>query len=495
MNDIITALMLYNLVQCPHRAFLDLFGDTARRDEVSPFVNLLWERGTAVERETIARLNEPFLDLSEVPVADREERTREAMQARVRLIYRGRISAEDLLGEPDLLRLDGDRYVPIDIKSGAGEEGGGSDDEEGKPKLHYAVQLALYVDVLERLGIGPLDRRAIIWDVHGREVRYDLMAPQGSRKPQSLWDEYRLLLQQARTIVARAVEPRPAYSATCKNCYWLTLCLEKLEADDDLTLIPQLGRAKRDVMLNEIPTISALATVDADGFIVGKKTAFAGVGPDTLKLFAARAAMLKSAPPTPYLRSPVSLKVTEREFFFDIEVDPMRDFTYLHGVVVRDHGSGTENFVAFFTEDESAAEEKRAFAESFAFLAADPAAHIYYYSEYERTIYRKLQQRYPDVCRPDEIEALFSAERATDLYFDVVTRATEWPTRDYSIKSLAKYLGFSWRDTHPSGAASIEWFDRWVKGRDPTVRQRILEYNEDDCVATRVLLDGIRALV
>ena len=29
---------------------------------------------------------------------------------------------------------------------------------------------------------------------------------------------------------------------------------------------------------------------------------------------------------------------------------------------------------------------------------------------------------------------------------------------------------------------------------DMSVKQRILDYNEDDCVATRVLLDGIRAL-
>jgi hypothetical protein len=71
---------------------------------------------------------------------------------------------------------------------------------------------------------------------------------------------------------------------------------------------------------------------------------------------------------------------------------------------------------------------------------------------------------------------------------------TEWPTRDYSIKTLASYLGFKWRDTHPSGAASIEWYHRWVESKDPAVRRRILEYNEDDCVATRVLLDGIRKL-
>ena len=37
-------------------------------------------------------------------------------------------------------------------------------------------------------------------------------------------------------------------------------------------------------------------------------------------------------------------------------------------------------------------------------------------------------------------------------------------------------------------------FDRWVKAGDSEVKQRILDYNEDDCRATRVLLDGIRAL-
>jgi predicted RecB family nuclease len=74
-------------------------------------------------------------------------------------------------------------------------------------------------------------------------------------------------------------------------------------------------------------------------------------------------------------------------------------------------------------------------------------------------------------------------------------KATEWPTKDHSIETLAKYLGFTWRDTHPSGAASVEWFDRWCRDRNPVIRQRILDYNEDDCRATRVLLDGIRGRI
>ena len=62
------------------------------------------------------------------------------------------------------------------------------------------------------------------------------------------------------------------------------------------------------------------------------------------------------------------------------------------------------------------------------------------------------------------------------------------------FKTLAKYLGFDWRDTSPSGTESIEWYHRWVETANPSIRQRILDYNEDDCKATRILLDGIRKL-
>jgi hypothetical protein len=90
------------------------------------------------------------LNLRIVPVADRERLTLEAMDQREPLIYGGRISADDLLGEPDILRLEGGGYVPGDIKSGAGEEG--ADSADRRLKFHYGVQIALYVDVLDRIG-------------------------------------------------------------------------------------------------------------------------------------------------------------------------------------------------------------------------------------------------------------------------------------------------------------------------------------------------------
>jgi hypothetical protein len=168
----ITASVLYNLVSCPQRVALDAFGDPAARDEVNPFVQLLWERGALFERETIAALALPFLDLSTFEGLERERLTLEAMRRGEPLIYSPRISADDLLGVPDLLRKESGGYVPGDIKSGAGEEGGG-DDADGKPKVHYAVQLGLYIDILERMHLSA-GRRGFIWDINGSEVVYGL---------------------------------------------------------------------------------------------------------------------------------------------------------------------------------------------------------------------------------------------------------------------------------------------------------------------------------
>ena len=116
---------------------------------------------------------------------------------------------------------------------------------------------------------------------------------------------------------------------------------------------------------------------------------------------------------------------------------------------------------------------------------------MYYYSKYERTQYRLLGSRYPGVTSPEELEWFFDPVRSIDLYYDIVTKHTEWPTYNYSVKTLAQYLGYKWRDENPSGAASIQWFNDWCQSQNPKVLQRILDYNEDDCRAMIVLKDKL----
>lgn len=266
--------MLYNLVQCPHRVTLDLFGNFKDRDPVSPFVQLLWDIGSAFEKEVIEGLEAPYTDLSKFKGEDKERMTREAMERGDNLIYSGRITVGELVGEPDILRRHDNSYIAGDIKSGAGEEGA-SDDSEGKPKKHYAVQLALYTDILERLGILG-GRCPFVWDIHGEEVKYDLNAPQCVRNRESLWDLYGNCLGEARAISLKTKRTLPALAANCKLCCWRTLCKKEVKESQDLTLIPELGRGKRDVMIASIRTVSDLAAADISGLIKGKKNSIPG---------------------------------------------------------------------------------------------------------------------------------------------------------------------------------------------------------------------------
>ena len=168
----------------------------------------------------------------------------------------------------------------------------------------------------------------------------------------------------------------------------------------------------------------------------------------------------------------------------------MRDLVYLHGFVIREQG-GAERYRGIFADSATLAAERDAFAEAMALLRHYADALVVHYSHHERTQYCRLAQRFPEVAGESEIQQLFTPPRTLDL-LEPVRKQSLWPTHDHSVKSLARHCGFAWRDADPSGAASIEWFDRWATSGDATLRQRLLDYNEDDCRAMRVVLDAMR---
>lgn len=491
MRSPITATLLYNHLQCPHRVFKDAFADPALRDPVSPFVQMLWERGTVYEKETISDLGVPFTDLSAFRGENKVRETRAAIERRDALIYGGRLAADELLGEPDLLRKEGPGYVAIDIKSGSAEEGGDGE-EDAKPKESYGVQLALYADILQRLKVSA-GRYGAIWDVHGDEVRYELDLPLGP-KSRSIEQVYRDAKAAVERTLAREQHTLPARTSVCKQCVWQRSCLREMKGAGDLSLLPQLGRAKRDALLPAFATVQGLASADLSRYVGAKKSPFPGVSANALAKFQVRARLAVDPDPVPFFRETVELPTNPLEVFFDIEDDPMRGVVYLHGFIVRRNGdSRNEKFVAVYAERPSEQAERNAFAAAWAFLLEYADHVVYCYSSHERTMYRKLQRKYPEVCSAQDVEALFSRGRSFDLFYGAVFKS-EWPTLDWSIKSLAKFLKFQWRDADPSGAASIEWFDQWVRTQDPAIKQRILDYNEDDCRAMRVLLDRMRQM-
>ncbi|HEY1223271.1 MAG TPA: TM0106 family RecB-like putative nuclease [Acidimicrobiales bacterium] len=66
-------------------------------------------------------------------------------------------------------------------------------------------------------------------------------------------------------------------------------------------------------------------------------------------------------------------------------------------------------------------------------------------------------------------------------------------TGPLGLKQLATMSGFHWRDQNPSGEASMLWYEVAVSSSEEALRsrQRLFEYNEDDCRATKALRDWL----
>lgn len=498
----ITATDLYSFIKCPHRVWRDAFDDQALKDPPNEFVQLLWEKGTAHEREIIAQQKGKveILDLSGVSREQRFEKTLEAMRKKVPYIYQGYLEVDELVGKPDLLELQPNgEYIPIDIKSGMGSVGGDAaeEDDEGRLKKDYVVQIGLYIDALIRLGFLKRNFGRIL-DSRGVLVDYDLNAPQGIKNPQTWWEFYLDVLGQVAALYDKRVQTEPALGGVCKMCEWYTNCKQACIRSNCTTLIPEVGRSRKEALRKLATTVKDLSKIDMKAFALAKTSlGIKGIGDKTFEKMSRRATLLSSGQREPVLLSEFTLPDRPIEVFFDIEADPTQDIVYLHGAVERRKGRATGAFHSFVAKEVSQDEEKMAWAGFWTYIRALPKDEwvMYYYSKYERTQYRRLAGLYSDIANEQEVEWLFDPVRGIDLYFDIVYKHTDWPTYNYSVKTLAQHLGFKWRDENPSGAASIQWFNDWCQSKDEKVLQRILDYNEDDCLAMVVLKDRLQQLV
>ncbi len=495
----ITASKLYDYIQCPHRVWRDTYGPQEEKiKEVNPFVQLLWDRGVLYEKEVIFKIGN-YLDLSKGSFEERFNKTIEAMKNKTPLIYHGVLIKDELLGIPDLIQLMPDgKYAPIDIKSGMGREGvDENSDENGKLKEHYAVQIALYTDALIRLGFEN-DKKGIIHDIHGNQVVYDLNSIIGKIKKISYWDLYKDIKNKVGILVSGQANNKPAMAGVCKLCPWYDSCKKWVEESDDPTGLFYVGRSKRDILNEDLNVfkIEDILSLNVDDLMEQKKkdkTYLKGLGRPTLEKIIMRANIFRNTK-QPVVYNEVNFPNMSYELFFDIEDDPTQEFVYLHGVYER--GPKGERFLDFTAKNLTQEAEKEAWSKFWKYIKSLPQDDfsVYYYASHEKSTYRKLQKKYPEIITENELENFFDNPHVIDLYTNIIFKNTDWPVGSYSLKALAQYCGFFWRDETPSGALSIQWFNEYIEKKDNKLLERILLYNEDDCKATMVLKDKIKEI-
>jgi hypothetical protein len=84
---------------------------------------------------------------------------------------------------------------------------------------------------------------------------------------------------------------------------------------------------------------------------------------------------------------------------------------------------------------------------------------------------------------PPEDSAPAKAISSSVNLLSVIFAQVYFPTYSNGLKDIARCLGFQWGASFASGLQSIAWRHEWEASGDPTVREKLIAYNSDDCEA------------
>ena len=452
----------YKHAKCPNWLYWDLFGDQAKKGEVPAMLQRLREDGVLHEKQVIESLGE-FEEVPSEGDADALSATTLALMKRgVSTIYQGTLKDGDWVGRPDLLvRVQGVSdfgdwmYEAVDIKSSR------------QLNDTHKMQMTFYALLLKKIqGVKPEEGKII-------NVDREWLAFPIEEAESAFFDAL------DKIIAIRAGEkPEALFTSACKDSPWYGECKREAEERDDIGLIYKIYKSEyRRLREAGYETLTHFAEADLETV----QDTVAGISDHRIARLHLQAQSLHEKKIV-RIEEP-GLPPVETELFFDIEGDPMIGVEYMHGLLVRENGVDRyEVFTAEKPEDEG-----KAWLAFCDFMEKYEGTPIYHYGWYELDAIKRLSAKYGISHK-----AASALDRANMIDLNrVVQHSVIFPLYFYSLKDLAKHLGFRWRATDASGANSVLWFQEWCEKGDPALLQKITDYNEDDVRATAFLKDWL----
>ncbi len=379
-----------------------------------------------------------------------------------------------------------------------------------RARVTALMQLAAYVDQLDRLGVARSDEVQLLLGDGGTSTHRvdDLMPVFALRRARlrALIADRRVDLGAAGPVLPWG-DPRGELAViACGRC---ATCEIEVVAHRDLLLVAGMRPVQRDrLRAGGIDTIDALAAAGAAPPAMSVDT-FASLRTQArlqLESPAGDGAAGEHVVPTFEVVAPKALGVLPRpdhgDLFFDFEGDPLYTegdrahwgIDYLFGWV-----DTRERYGALWAHT---FDEERAALERFLdFVAVRreqfPEMHIYHYAPYEPTHLLTMAARYG--VREADVDRLLRDGVFVDLY-PVVRRALRVGSRSYSIKKLEPlYMGDEVRtsDVQRGDDSIVKYVEARALAADGEAEaaQRVLDdladYNRYDCVSTRRLRDWL----
>lgn len=467
--------LFFQYQRCPRRAYLDIWGDKTKRDPQTDFLLKLQQDTIAHRLSVLSQLSYHQPQYPPHDVAAGALATLELMQQGVDMIYAGVLLAEEhfpfpLTSTPDLLikypgkSVFGDWcYFPAEIKLSK------------RPKLDYQIHVAFHAYLLS-LTQKVMPDVGFLFLRSGRNypVNLEQRLPQMHER-----------LNECIEMLSRRQEPEVFISRhPCSNCHWYSSCYHLASESCHLSLVPGVTPNRyAKLKALDITTLEALAKVEPT--VLADFLEFPDPIPQQLvlqaKAFVENKGFVK---PAAFYLSSEDLPTTDVEMYFDIEAEPELNLFFLHGVLVVNRLTKTQKFYPLFAE--TPADEQAIWEEFLELVWQYPTAPIYHFCEFEAQTIKQLAKRYhTPVSR-----WLPLLSRCVDIH-ERITRTTVLPVESYSLKNLAKWMGFQWRNSSANGAQCVCWYDQWLKTGNRDYLAAIEQYNEDDCRATFLIKDWL----
>lgn len=473
----LTSQMLLSYQRCSRQVYLDTFGDRRLRGRPSDFRLKLSKDRVRYQKDFLE--SQPQWIKPQYPHRNWEvgaDETLKLMAQGVSHIHGGvlrlkmpsgltYISTPDLLTKESGVSVFGDWcYTPTDIKLSK------------RPKQEYQVLVAYHAYILSQMqGIETQEAWLYLREKGWYLIELELVLPKLLN-----------LLPTLSTILLQQYEPEVFIVRNrCQLCAWFDNCYEVAQQSQHLSLLPGVTPSRHPILLEQgLSTVEALAALQPHH--LNQKTGF-GLSISQQLVYQARATVSQQpvllANPQSYLTLE-NLPASPIELYFDIEAEPSINAVYLNGVLWVNRETGVQKFYPFLAEHPD--QEQQAWEDFLAFVQTYPDAPIYHFCPYEVQTVKRLARHYG--TPPMELEEILP--RFIDIH-RWVTQAVALPIENYTLKVIARWLGFAWRNTEANGAQSICWYEEWLNTGNRNLLDIIVEYNEDDCLATYRIKDWL----
>ena len=186
-----------------------------------------------------------------------------------------------------------------------------------------------------------------------------------------------------------------------------------------------------------------------------------------------------------YIHGAPSIPSAVTEIYLDVEGTPELKSDYLIGMII---SSGDNLDHRYFWAD-SEADQHKLYIRFLTFLENYTDFRIFHFGNYESKVYHRIQRQLPD----RQAENLATVRQNSINLLSLIYPHIYFPTRSNSLKDIAKFLDFQWTNEGMDGQQSIVLREHWNRTRNPELKNRLVTYNRDDCLALKVVTDFVRS--